>query len=142
MRVIFSRDNIQDESAVVITDINTANILVDDGEAEHITIDDNFLSQFTYEDVGRVLNFVFTKVALGGTIVVHGVEIELLAEKLARGHIDIRQFNEFLFPNGLNIRNVISIEIVIDLLKSAGFTITGKDLLGHGVLIVTGTKNV
>lgn len=142
MKVILSSEHVEDNDAVVINDINNINYFVDDGESTELLVGDNFLSQFTYQQVGEVLKIISNKVAIGGTITIQNSEIEILASNLARGLIDVSQFNQSIFTNSQPIRSFFSIEIVIDLLKSFGFTITRKDLLNQGTMIVSGRRDV
>lgn len=137
MKVILTRNAIEDNDAVIINDINIIDIMVADAEATEIIVDE-FLNQFSYADAGKVLNKILSKLRLGGTVTVVQTDIELLAYHLARGMIDVERFNEIAFPGPC--KSAMSLEIVESLLKGARIKIIHK-FFNDDICTVRGVRN-
>lgn len=138
MKLIFTRENEEDNNAVIVNDIGILDILAEDAEATEIIVDE-FLNQFSYADAGKVLNKILSKLRIGGTIVVIQLDVEILANHLSRGMIDVEQFNAVAFPGPC--KSLMSLEIIETLLKNAGVKITSK-FIKNDIAIVKGIRNV
>lgn len=138
MKIILQRQYEQSDD-IIINDIKIIDILVEDGEADVIIIDD-FINQFTYLDAGNVLNKIISKLKVGGEIIVLQPEIEVAAQRLSCGQINIETFNNLMFTGPNN--NFLPIEIVENLLQNANIKITFKNINELYIATVKGIRNV
>lgn len=137
MKIILQRQYEQSDD-IIINDIKIIDVLVEDGEADTIIVDD-FINQFTYFDAGNVLNKIISKLRIGGEIIILQPEIEIAAQRLSRGHINIETFNNLMFTGSNN--NFLSLEIIETLLKNAGIEITFKNINDLCIATIKGVRN-
>lgn len=138
MKLLFSKNQAGPDDAIVINDISVLDIMADDGEANLIVIEDHYLAQYSYEDAGKVLNFIMSKLRIGGKIIITQTDADMACYQLTRGMIDLHQFNEMMFP--FPISSFISIEIIESLLTQAGIKIDTKSIVNLSTAIITGVR--
>lgn len=139
MKVVFTNEHISSND-LIINDINICDILVDDGEADQILVDD-FLSSYSYDECGNVLNKILSKLSIGGTIIIKYVDIEhMLSTFVTLVNFDAKSFNDVLFYKP--VKSMITTEIVKDLLSNFGVTIkTIHHTNEHILTTVVGVRN-
>lgn len=137
-KVVFKIGGTEDDNVVHIDNMNNIHILINDAEADLILVDD-FLSDFSYQDVGNVLNLILSKLRINGTIVVNFVDGELAAYNLTRGFMTLEEYNDLVFYKP--IKSVINTSIVVDLLKSFNISVESKIInKDNNVSVVTGRR--
>ena len=138
MKVYVSQLPHLDDSYVSINDLGVLDILVEDSEAKEIIVD-NFLTKFTFKEVGGIIQKLVSKLRNKGKIVFYQAEIDMVCYQRSRSMIDLDRLNEILFAQG-EIRSVLPIENLIDLLKSSGLTICSKELHDTCQAVIVATR--
>lgn len=129
----------QMDSYVPVTNLRTLDLLVDDGEATEIFVD-NFLSMFPYKDVPAILNKILSKLRLNGTIVIANPDIDFVCFKYAKNELDQKALNELLFNNGA-LASFWSIETICGLLTDNNIEIISKSFIHGTTAIIKGIRN-
>lgn len=137
MKAFISNKN-QKDGYLCIPNINTLHIMVENGEADEIIVD-NFLSGFTTDQTKKIIADILAKVKINGKIVIYQNDIGILSWQLTRGFINIDEFNTFLFSDG-PILSTLELEDITNFLKENNFKITTKRIVGH-IATITGERN-
>lgn len=135
---VFISNKTQKDGYLCVPNINTLNVVVENGEADEIIVD-NFLSGFSKDRIADILKAILAKVKLNGKIVIFQNDIEILSWQLTRGFINIDDFNNALFLDG-PILSTSTIEELSGLLKDNNFQVTSKRIIGF-VAAITGERN-
>lgn len=135
---VFISNKTQKDGYLCVPNINTLNVVVENGEADEIIVD-NFLSGFSKDRTVDILKAILAKVKLNGKIVIFQNDIEILSWQLTRGFINIDDFNNALFLDG-PILSTSTIEELSGLLKDHNFQVTSKRIIGF-VAAITGERN-
>lgn len=138
MKVIFTENECPDDNFVSITSLSIADIMVEDSEANEIIVDD-FLSQYNYDNVGKALNKIISKLRLDGSITVIQCDVDFICYQLAKGMIDVKRFNELCFSRPAS--SMISMEIICDLLEAGGVKIVSKTIGNFCNAIIKGVRS-
>ena len=136
MKIIVSYTNPQTDD-LWINNLDALDVIVDEGEATEIVVDD-FLSSFYEKDVYSVLNRLVSKLIKGGKLIVYYTDIELLASKLAQGHITTSDFNDIIFSTCPSFKSFLSTENMLDLLKVLNIKINTKQIKNGYTLVLSG----
>ena len=138
MKVYVSQLPHSDDSYVSINDLGVLDILVEDSEAKEIIVD-NFLTKFSFKEIGGIVQKLVSKLRSQGKIVFYQAEIDMICYQRSRSMIDLDRLNEILFAQG-EIRSVLPIENLIDLLKSFGLTVLSRELHDTCQAIIVATR--
>jgi hypothetical protein len=136
MKIIVSYTNPQTDD-LWINNLDALDVIVDEGEATEIIVDD-FLSSFHEKDLYSVLNRLISKLIKGGRLIVYYTDIELLATRLAQGHVTISDFNDIVFSTCPNLKSFLSTDSMLDLLKILNIKITTKQIKNGYTLVLSG----
>jgi len=134
MRIIFSH-NQEDQDRLWINNLSSLDIIVDNGEASEIVVDD-ILCSFNINEVPGLIGLIASKIKKGGKIILYFTDIELLSHMLSTGAITLSDFNEAICPAGCSIRCVVSTDIIISELRLAGFKINQKQIKNFTSIVV------
>lgn len=137
MKVFISNKN-QKDGYLCVPNINTLNIVVENGEAEEIVID-NFLSGFAKDKLRDIIKIILAKVKINGKVVVYQNDIGILSWQLTRGFINTDDFNAALFLDG-PVLSTMELEDIVALLEEHNFKITTKRIIGF-IATITGERN-
>ena len=135
---VFISNKTQKDGYLCVPNINTLNIVVENGEAEEIIVD-NFLSGFSRDGMVDILKTILAKVKLNGKVIIFQNDIEILSWQLTRGAINIDDFNNALFLDG-PVLSTVTIEELSQLLTNNNFKVTSKRIRGF-VAAITGERN-
>lgn len=136
MKIIVSYTNPQTDD-LWINNLDALDVIVDEGEATEIIVDD-FLSSFYEKDLHSVLNRLVSKLIKGGKLIIYYTDAELLACKLAQGHITISDFNDIVFSTCPTLKSFLSTESILDLLKVLNIKINTKQIKNGYTLVLSG----
>lgn len=138
MKILISNHNAGSEDYLWINNLDSLDIIADEGEAKEIIVDD-FLSSFYERDLYSVLNRIICKIAKGGKLILYFTDIELLASKLSMGYLTASDFNEIIFSTGTNIKSFLNSDSILDFLGKLNINIDTKQIKNGYTLIITGT---
>lgn len=136
MKIIISYTNPQTDD-LWINNLDALDVIVDEGEATEIIIDD-FLSSVYEKDLHFVLNKLVSKLIKGGRLIIYYTDIELLASKLAQGHITVSDFNDIVFSGCPTLKSFLSTEHILDLLKISNIKIMTRQIKNGYTLVLSG----
>lgn len=110
MKIYISTKPPEDTSYTHVSNIMTLDRSVLDCEATDIIVD-NYLSQFSEQELIEVLRKILSKVRLNGSITLIDIDVDVVALRYSRGDIDIKSLNQLLFSHSarksfLNIESV------------------------------------
>jgi len=134
MRIVFSH-NQEDQDRLWINNLSSLDIIVDNGEASEIVVDD-ILCSFNIKEVPDVIRLIASKIKKGGKIILYFTDIELLSHMLSTGAITLTDFNEAIYPAGSSVKCAVSTDIIIDELRLAGFKISQKQIKNFTSIVV------
>lgn len=138
MKIFISKELPTNDSYAHVSDLGLLDLVVEDSEATEIIVD-NFLSKFTFEEIGNVVQKIASKLRKNGKITFYHAEIDMICYQRSRSMIDIDTLNKTLFSQG-ETRSVFPIENLVDLLTSVGLSIKSKQLHNSCQAIVTATR--
>lgn len=138
MRLVLTREHLQEDNSIVVQDINLLGMLVEVSEANEILVD-FFLGQFSYEEVGGALSTICSRLRKGGTITVREFDIELLSLKMLYGGVSVEDYNNLIFSSG-PIKSFVPVEVIVGILGNSGIEITQKTFDDNCNSIVVGTR--
>ncbi len=108
-----------------VQNIAVLNGIVENSEATSIVCD-NFLSSFTYDELGEVLEKMVSKMRLRSELIIINPDIKLLSQKICNEEIDITTLNDILFKCG-PIKSLSSVEELCELMPE-NLQVTHKHL--------------
>lgn len=82
-----------------VQNIAVFNGVVENSEATSIVCD-NFLSLFTYDELGGVLEKILSKMRLGAELIIINSDIKMLSQRICNEEIDMPTLNSILFKHG------------------------------------------
>lgn len=135
MRVMLSY-NQEDQDRLWINNISSLDIIVDNGEASEIVVDD-ILYSFNIKEIPNIIGLIASKIKKGGKLILYFTDIELLSHMLTMGSINLDDFNEAICPTGVSIKCFLNTDIVLQELKAAGFKINQKQIKNFTSVIVS-----
>ena len=135
MRVLLSY-NQEDQDRLWINNISSLDIIVDNGEASEIVVDD-ILYSFNIKEIPNVIGLIASKIKKGGKIILYFTDVELLSHMLAVGSVTLNDFNEAICPAGVSVKCFLNTDIILEELKTAGFKINQKQIKNF-TSIITG----
>ena len=117
-----------------VQNIAVLNGIVEDSEATSIVCD-NFLSSFTYDELGGVLGKMVSKMRLRSELIIINHDIKLLSQKICSEEIDMKTLNDILFKCG-PIKSLSSMEELCELMPE-NLQVTHKhfDVIASSVTI-------
>lgn len=137
MKILISHSS-GSEDYLWINNLDSLDIIVDEGEAKEIIVDD-FLSSFYEKDLYSVLTRIVSKIAKGGKFILYFTDLELLASKLSMGYLTASDFNEIIFSNGPNVKSLLNSDSILDFLAKLNINIDTKQIKNGYTSIITGT---
>ena len=138
MKIFISKELPTNDSYAHVSDLALLDLVVENSEATEIIVD-NFLSKFTFGEIGNVVQKIVSKLRKNGKIIFYHAEIDMICYQRSRSMIDIDTLNKILFGQG-ETRSVFPIENLVDLLTSAGLSVKSKQLHDTCQAIVTATR--
>jgi len=105
------------------------------GECYEIYLDDYLINSFPIDTLinmlGNVLSFILDKVAINGTIIIPGVDIDLFARDLVWGNLSYDTKQKVM----KEVKNAITWKEVKTILLDRGFSISRVELNGYEFII-------
>ena len=135
MKIFFSQQD-DDDTAFWINNPSSLDIVVDNGEASEIIVDD-ILCSFNINELESIFSLLASKIKKGGKLILYFTDIELLSHMLATGAITLSDFNDALCQNNLGVKSFISTEFVLERLSRLGFKINQKQIKNFTSIIVS-----
>lgn len=135
MKIIFSQTQ-DDDTAIWINNPSSLDIVVDDGEATEIIVDD-ILCSFSINELDSIFSLLASKIKKGGKLILYFTDIELLSHMLATGTIILTDFNDALCQNNTGVKSFISTDFVLERLSRLGFKIRQKQIKNFTSIIVS-----
>jgi len=135
MRIVFSY-NQEDQDRLWINSLSSLDIVVDNGEASEIVVDD-ILYSYNIKEIPSVLRLIASKIKKGGKLISYFTDTELLSHMLTVGSITLEDFNEAICPAGISVKCFLNTDIIIKELTTAGFKINQKQIINFSSVIVS-----
>ena len=138
MKIQVSKSPPSNDRYVHVSDVGLLDIMVENAEATEIVVD-NFLGEILFKDLGDTVKKIASKLRSNGKIIFYHPEIDMICYQRSRSMIDLDRLNEILFAQG-EIRSVLPIENLIDLLNSFGITVLSRELHDTCQAIIVATR--
>ena len=101
-----------------------------DNEAREI-ICENFLSSFDYNDVPKLLEFIFNKIRLEGTLTIREPDFNLISRQFFREEVDTKLVNDIVFSENQILKCFLTLESVEQLVQADRFKVVSKEFDSH-----------
>lgn len=138
MKIVLTRDDKFFDPEYKIVTLNSIDFDCCDAECTNIYVN-FFLGLVNFKQIHPVLEKITSKLRLGGEIVIQDVDIELLAYQLARGIINVGDFNEILFASS-TLMSAINVDILCEMLQSLGIKITHREIINNKSFVLKGVR--
>lgn len=138
MKIILTRDEKFFNPEYKIVNLNNIDFECCDAECTNINVD-FFLGLVNFNEIGKVLQKIVSKLRLGGEIVIQDIDIELLSYKLGRGIIAVSDFNRELFASSV-LLSAVSVDVVRDILQQLGIKITHQEIINNKTFVLKGIR--
>jgi len=110
MKIYISTKEPEDKNYNHISNVMMLDKVVLDCEATDIIVDD-YLSQFSEDELPQLLSKILSKLRLDGTITLVDTDVDILSMRYTRGDISIKDLNELLFGS-VSRKSLLNIESV------------------------------
>lgn len=117
MKIYISANEPTTKDYIHVSNIMTLDTVSLDNEANEIIIE-NYLSQFSQEEIEPLLKKILTKLRLNGALVIVDNDIDTAVMKYDRGDIDLVALNQIVF-RGQARKCVLNIETIKDTLQNS-----------------------
>jgi len=110
MKVYLSNKKPENSEHVHVSNIVSLDNTVNDSEATEIILD-NFLCQFSINELGPVLEKILSKLRLNSTLTIKDKDIDIVCMKHVRGDWSLAEVNSNLFQSGAT-KSFLNIETI------------------------------
>lgn len=139
MKILFSKHPQEKDGYICITNLNTIDLIVEDGEATEIILD-NYLSGFIYNESHKALKKVLSKLRINGKIIIYNPDVDMICFEYTKNNLDEKTLNDILF-DGSVLGSFWSMETLCDLLKQNNIQILTKKFVNQTLAVITGVRN-
>ena len=110
MKIYLSNKKPENSQYTHVSNVVSLDNMVLDSEATDVVVD-NFLSQFSINELGVVLTKILNKLRLNATLTIKDKDVDVVCMKYARGDWSLREANSCLFGFGA-IKSVINVDTI------------------------------
>jgi len=110
MKIYISVKQPKDDSYNHVSNIMMLDDMVLDCEATDIIVD-NYLSQFSENELPQLLSKILSKMRVNGTITIVDIDVDILSMRYNRGDVTIKDLNDLLF-GGTSRKSLLNLESV------------------------------
>lgn len=105
-----------------------------DNEAQEIVCE-NFLSSFHYNDIPKLLDLIFQKLRLRGTLVIHELDFHAISRQFFREEISSELVNNIVFADNRAIKCFLTLEDLEKFIPIDKFHIESKEFGPHNFVL-------
>lgn len=110
MKIYISTKQPEDNTYTHVKNIMTLDQVVLNSEASEIIVDE-YLSQFSEQELPQLLAKILSKLRLNGTITISDIDVDIVCMRYTRGDINIKDLNDLLFDVGAR-KSLLNLESV------------------------------